>query len=321
MHLALPVLMAVLAQNPPEGMSAHELLASNDSALLAWGAEMAARSGQDEYVPELRRLLAWSDDRVKEQALDALIRLKAKVPPEDLSSIPPALQAQVIIVAIGNMNISMLASLLAENPRQDATWVALNEGLVQVEAAGTYWPKLLREWTIHVVIYVIDPGKTALLESQPKGGHCGDSVGQDRSGFPPRATYRLSINPELGDTVLLARPKPVYYRRASNPGGCDIQIDRNDYRGDFIVFGANVYPPAKTRYRYDITWTDDRSYTAGVDRLRKDLLADYQRVLDGLVKRRHIPPEDSALRPHIAVEITDQRSNKAHDLPATPPWE
>jgi hypothetical protein len=321
MHFALPVLMAFLAQNPPEGMSAHALLASNDSALLAWGAEMAARSGQGEYVPELRRLLAWSDDRVKEQALDALIRLKAKVPPEDLSSIPPALQAQVIILAIGNMNRSILASLLAENPEHDATWVALNEGLVQADAGGTYWPKLLREWTIHVVIYVIDPGKTPLLESQSVGGRCGDSFGQDRSGFPPRATYGLFINPELGDTVMLTRPKPVYYRRASNPSGCDIQIDRNDYRGDFIVFAANVYPPAKTHYRYDIAWADDQSYAAGVDRLRKDLLADYQRMLDGMVKRGHIPPEDSALRPHIVVGITDQRSNKAHDLPAAPPWE
>jgi hypothetical protein len=30
-------LMALLAQNPAEGMSVHELLASNDSAQLAWG--------------------------------------------------------------------------------------------------------------------------------------------------------------------------------------------------------------------------------------------------------------------------------------------
>jgi hypothetical protein len=313
--------MAFLAQNPPEGMSAHELLASNHSALLAWGAEMAARSGHKEYVPELRRLLAWGDDRVKEQALDALIRLKAKVTTEDLSPIPPPLRNQVIILAIRNMNSSMLTSLLAENPQHDAAWVALNEGLIQAEATGTYWQNLLREWTIHVMIYVVDPGRTPVLDSQTAGGRCGDSLGQQRSGFPPRATYGLFINPEPGDTVLLTRPKTVYYRRASNAAGCDIQIDRNDYRGDFIVFGANVYPSAKTHYRYDIAWTDDQSYTAGVDRLRKNVLADYRRVLDGMVKRGLIPSEDSALRPHILVGITDQRSNKAHYLPATPRWE
>ena len=130
--------MALLAQNPPEGMSVHDLLASNDSAQLAWGAEMAARSGRDEYVPELRRLLAWTDDRVKEQALDALIRLKAKVPPEELTPVPLVLRSQVIILGIGNRNRSILASLLAENPQHDATWVALNEGLVQAGAGRTY---------------------------------------------------------------------------------------------------------------------------------------------------------------------------------------
>lgn len=282
---------------------------------------MAARSGHDEYVPELRRLLAWSDDRVKEQALDALIRLKARVSAEDLSSMPPLLRTQVIILAMRTISSSMLMSLLAENPLHDATWVALNESLIQANAKGTYWQQLLREWSLHVMIYVVDPGKTPVLESQTKGAHCGDSFGELRSGFPPRATYGLFINPEPGDTVLLARPKPVYYRRASNPAGCDIQIDRNDYRGEFIAFGANVYLSEKTYYRYDIPWIGVQSYTAAVDRLRKNVLADYRRVLDGLVTHGLIPPEDAALRPHILVGITDQRSNKAHDLPATPPWE
>jgi hypothetical protein len=321
MLFALPVLIALLAQNPAEGMSVHELLASNDSAQLAWGAEMAARSGRDEYVPELRRLLGWTDDRVKEQALDALIRLKAKVPPEELTQLPPALRDQVIILAIGNRNRGILASLLAENPQHDATWVTLNEGLVEAGAGPAYWSQVLREWTIHVMIYVVDPGKTPVIGPQTGGGYCGDSMGQDRSGFPSRATYGLYIDPRPGDTVLLSRPNPVYYRRASNPSGCDTPIDRNDYRGDFIAFSANAHPPVKTHYRYDIAWADDQSYAAGVDRLRRDLLADYQRMLDGMVKRRLIPPEDSVLRPHIVVGIEDQRSNKEHELPATPPWE
>ena len=313
--------MALLAQNPPAGMDVHELLASNDSAQLAWGAEMAARSGRGEYVPELRRLLASTDDRVREQALDALIRLKADVPPEELMQGPPVLRSQVIILAIWNRNRSVLASLLAENARHDPTWVALNEGLVQAGAGPAYWPELLGEWTIYVVIDVTDPGKAPVIEPGVGGGICGDSFAQDRPGFPPRATYGLFIDPQPGDTVLLSRPKPVYYRRAPSPSGCDIQIDRNDYRGDFIVYAAGVYPPVKTHYRYDIAWTDDQSYAAGVDRLRKDLLADYQRMLDGMVKRKLIPPDNSAPRPHIVVRIEDQRSNKPHDLLATPPWE
>lgn len=37
----------------------------------------------------MRLLLARADDRVKEQALDALIRLKAKLPPEELAQVAP----------------------------------------------------------------------------------------------------------------------------------------------------------------------------------------------------------------------------------------
>jgi hypothetical protein len=321
MQFALPVLIALLAQNPPGGMSVHELLASNDSAQLAWGAEMAARSGPEDYVPELRRLLAWTDDRVKEQALDALIRVKAKVPPEELTPLPPVFQSQVIILAIRNGNSGILASMLAEDPQHDATWVALNEGLIQHGGAPAYWSKLLREWTIHVVIYVVDPGKTPVLGPQAGSYFCGDGYHQDRPGFPPRAAYGLFIDPQLDDTALLTRPKPVFYRRHSSSSGCDTPIDRNEYRGDFIAFAANVYPPLQTHYRYDVAWADDQSYAAGVDRLRRDLLADYQRMLDGMVKRRLLPPEDSALRPHIVVGIEDQRSSKDHDLPASLPWE
>ena len=313
--------MILLAQNSPEGRSVHELLASNDPAQLAWGAEMAARSERDEYVPELRQLLVWTDDRVKEQALDALIRLKAKVPAEELMPVPPLLRNQVIILAVRNRNFSILASLLAENPKHDATWVALNEGLVEGGAGPTYWQQLLSQWTIHVVIYVIDPGNTPVIEPKSGGGMCGDSLRQDRSGFPPRATYSLFISPQPGDMALITRPNPVYYRRASSSSGCDTLIDRNEYRGDFITFAANVYPPVKTHYQYEITWVDDRSYSAGIGRLRSDLLTDYQRMLEGMVMRRNIPPEDSALRPHVVLRIEDQRSNKPQDLPATPPWE
>jgi hypothetical protein len=321
MQFALPILMALLAQNPPEGMSAHQLLASNDSAQLAWGAELAARSGSEDYVPELRRLLAWTDDRVKEQALDALIRLQAKVPPRELSPLPPEFRDQVIILAVKNENNGILASLLAENSGHDATWVALNEGLIQRGGPPAYWSKVLREWTIHVEIYVVDPGNTPLIGTKGGAGFCGDSFPQNRPGFPPRVTYGLFIHPQPGDVALITRPNPVYYRRSSIPAGCDTPIDRNDYLGDFIAFAANANPPVKTHYRHDLAWSDDQSYIAGIDRLRRDLLANYQRMLDAMLKRRLIPPEDSSMRPRIVVGIEDQRSNKEHALPSTPLWE
>src|ERR1700680_2665488 len=131
MRLAFALFTWLLAQNPPDGMGVRDLLASNDSAQLAWGAEGAARSGRDEYVPDLRRLLASTDDRVKEQALDALIRLKAKVPPEELRPLATRFTDAVVILATENQHQELMLSILKDSPRSDGTWVALNESLLK----------------------------------------------------------------------------------------------------------------------------------------------------------------------------------------------
>jgi hypothetical protein len=323
MRLALLIaLMAdsLWAQAPPDGQSVRELLASNDPARLAWGAELAARSGREEFVPDLLPLLHWTDERVQEQALDALIRLKAKVPAAAFTPLPQFTD-QVIILAAANGHRDILLSLLNENPLNDATWVALNESLLRIGGGRIYWPALLRDWTIHVVIYVTDPGRVAVLPPQQGGGQCGSSIAQDRPGFPPRAAYGLFLDPKPGDTVLSSNPRPVYYRRQSGPSGCDVRIDRDDYRADSLAWVAHETTPLKGHLRFDIAWPTDDAYAAEVDRLRKQTIAGFQEILDSMVKRRMLPPEDAVLRPHIVLGIEDQRSNKPHDLPATPPWE
>jgi hypothetical protein len=311
---------ALAAQGPPEG-SVRDLLASNDPARLAWGAELAARNESQEFIPDIRRLLYSTDDRVKEHALDALIRLKAKVPPEELTPLRPEFKVQVIILAAANRQRNILSSMLNAGEPNDATWVALNESLMQIGGGREYWPALLREWTIHVVIYVTDPGRTPVLGPRTGGGACGDSISDPRAGFPTRATYALFLDAQPGDTVLAAKPHPVFYRRRPNSSGCDTRIDRDDYRGDFVSSLVYLETPLKGHLRYDIAWPNDEAYLAEMNRLRSTTLAGFQQVLDWLLKRRLIPPEDVALRPHIVVGIEDQRSNKLHDLPATPPWE
>jgi len=76
--LILTLTGGLFAQAPAEGQSARDRFASNDPAQLAWAAELAARNQIQESIPEIRRMLGWPDDRVKEHALDALIRLKGE---------------------------------------------------------------------------------------------------------------------------------------------------------------------------------------------------------------------------------------------------
>jgi hypothetical protein len=63
------------------------------------------------------------------------------------------------------------------------------------------------------------------------------------------------------------------------------------------------------------------AYAAEIDRLRAKTLAGFQKILEWMLKRRLIPPEDAMLKPHIVVVVEDQRLNKARDLPPTAPWE
>jgi hypothetical protein len=305
--------------NAVEAGTVRELLASNDPVRLAWGAELAGKYGLREFVPELLPLLYWTDERIEEHALDALIRLKAKVPPEELTPLLPRFTPAVVILAMANGQRDLLLSMLREDQPHGPTWVALNEELIKI-GGREYWTALLREWTIHVSIYVTDPGKSVMFQPGTGGGFAGDSLPQNRPGFPPRAAYSLTMSPRLGDMVLVEAPHPVYYRRQVNPSSGDVMFDRDDYRGDFVV---SVLPttPVKGHMRFDVAWQSDQDYCDDVRKLREQTLAEYREIVDRLIKRRLLPGEDTALKPRIELRIEDQRTNKAHDLPPTPPWE
>ena len=319
--LILATARVLTAQVPPDGQGAHELLTSTDPARQAWGAELAARAGGQEFVADLVALLHSTDERVQEQALDALIRLKAKVKPEELTRLLPRFMDAAVILAIENKQRDLLLLLLREEQPFDPWWVALNEALTAGGGGAKYWAAVLREWKIHVVIYVIDPSRTAVILPQPVQYWCGDSIAQNRTGFPARAAYTLSLSQQPEDTVLIASPHAVYIRRRSSLSGCGAPIDHDDYRGDFVASVMPETPKILGHMKSEIVWTDDAAYVADVAKLREKTLAGVQAILDWMVKSKLLSPEDAALRPEIVVRIEDQRSNKARDLPPVPPWE
>ncbi len=319
--LILALGASLFAQVPPGGMAARELLASNDPAKLAWGAEYAARSGQAEFVPQLLPLLNSEDERVQEHALDALIRLKAKVPPEELQPLLSRFEEAAIVLGTANRQRDFLLSMLRENRPYDAAWVALNEALIEIGGEREYWAAVLREWTISVAIYIVDPGRRALRNDRGITHFCGDGLGEIRPGFPPRVVYSLTLLPKAGDTLLDSGPHAVYYRRHSSTSMCGTRIDRDDYRGDFVASVVRETEPVAGHMTFDVVWQSDAGYAAEVERLRNQTLAGVQEIVDWMMDRHLLSPEDAAMKPHIALGIEDQRTNKAHDLPATRPWE
>jgi hypothetical protein len=72
---------------------------------------LAARYQRPETISDLLNLLAWADDRVTEHAIDALIRLRAKVPSEALRQIARG-PAPAIVLAVFNHNVAFLQELL-----------------------------------------------------------------------------------------------------------------------------------------------------------------------------------------------------------------
>jgi hypothetical protein len=319
--LRLCWLILLVAQAPPDGQSAHDLLKSSDPARQAWGAELAARSGGQEAVPDLVALLHSTDERVQEQALDALIRLKVKVQPEELTRLLPRFMDAAVILAIENKQRDLLLLLLREEQPFDPWWVALNEALAAGGGGAEYWTAVLREWKIHMVIYVIEPGHAAVVLPQPVQYWCGDSIAQNRTGFPARAVYTLALSQQPEDTLLIASPHAVHVRRRSSLSGCGAPIDRDDYRGDIIASAMHETAPIKGHIKFDVVWRDDAAYVTDVAKLREKTLGGLKAILDWMVKSQSLSAQDAALRPRIVVAIEDQRSSKPRDLPPIPPWE
>jgi hypothetical protein len=291
-------------------LDVRELLASSEPASLAWGAELAARNQATEFVPQLIGLLHSTDERVREHALDALIRLKARVPEEELRGLLPRFSSSVILLAVNGGQKSLLLSMLRGNSGYDPNWVALNEALL---AGGglDYWNQLLREWTIHVVVHVVQPRHTAKVE-RLGSGWCGDSVRRDLPDFPERASYDLVLSPEPGDTILFSAPYRVYIRRSPVPHGCGVPIDRDEYRAAFVKSAVHETFSIEGKMRFEIDWTGAQAYLAETKRLRAKVRAGVQDITEQL---------GTTVRPRIEVTVQDQRADKSHALPPTPPWE
>ncbi len=320
---------SLLAQIPPVGQTAKQLLASKDPADMAWGAALAAGSGGAELVPDLIKLLHSGDERVEEQALDALIRLKAQVPPAELTVLLPRFMDAAVILAIQNNQRDLLLFLLREEQPFDPWWVALNEALAR-DGGAEYWAALLREWVVHAAIYVVDPGQNPSIQPEPIQYWCGDSTAQNRTGFPARALYSLSLSASVpasgqaADPVLIATPHTVYIQRRASISGCRAPIDRDNYRGDFVASAMRRPTPDPARIagrmKFEIAWSSDPAYIAEAAKLREKTLGGLREIVDWMVKSKLLSAEDAKLRIQIVLMIDDQRPYKPRDLPPIPLW-
>jgi hypothetical protein len=251
-------------------------------------------------------LLHSTDERVQEHALDALIRLKAKVPEEELRGLPKSYRDQVILLAIANGYRDVLLSILRQGAPNDAMWVALNEGILSLGASRDYWEALLGDWTICVWVYVTD--SPASVNPERHGSVvCGDGPTRVRPGFPPRPLYGFSLT--SGGVPLISKPYEVYVSRGENLSGCFSRINRSDYQAAFVRSAVRETYPIGTHPQFEAVWDGDEAYLKHMEEWRAEVAGEVHEIVDRL---------GTTARPHVQVFIQDQRADKSHPLPPTP---
>jgi len=289
------------------------LFASADPGRRAWGAYLAGNYQQTRFVPQLRRLLTAADPDVRRQALDALIRLDADVPANELLPLWPAHRAPVLILlarAPGQNRVA-LRSLLNEEII-GTEWVAVHNLLVSIKAPGLAM-ELLSHMTVRVTVLVCDAGGRCGSYGAGGGGgvsNCG-GVGY-RPGFPPLYHYTLTSTPARGDRLLAPGRHPIHYRRRRNPSHNGGIVDRERYRLEYLAQLLDTQPeklPLRRSSIRSIDWPGADRYPAAIEAVREEMAAQFAALVQMLHARGLATPhETDGLRPRIDLNIIDTRA-------------
>jgi hypothetical protein len=259
------------------------LLKSGDLREQALGAHLTAEYKRLEFVPELLSLLTllptdrrqWQPGMAAQYdldqvVLDALIQMKAKVPPDKIIPFFEQYSDALIVLFSEHRkeNSRTLLSILSkvEHPTY---WLAICNLLAEVRAPG-FAAQLLRDLQIQVRVCVRDDDLETGFVEDDLGGACADGWIGLSEGFPPTGIYELQMHPDQ-DTVLLCNgPVPIFYRRSIvapgrqiGVGDCLSDMNKNRYRGEYLALLLGV-PMDSMELRYQRThyvrWNGTEKY-------------------------------------------------------------
>lgn len=197
------------------------LLQSSNPREQAWGAWIAGRDVMRDMIPPLQKLIAsrlgtttFPDMYVMDIALDALIQLRATVPPEAAMWVYDRRQPQALILLsmAGPAGDGALLRIAASE--QGLPWYVAANVLLSRKTSGL--GALLLDG-LQITVVASESGNTG----RAVGGSSmvGDGVSGPTPGFPPIAHYRLTTGSRPGSVVVSNGPRAVYYERTvSQPG-------------------------------------------------------------------------------------------------------
>lgn len=322
-HLCVAVCAATLlllgAAAAVAGRVASQASAStqgDDLRVQAWRVWIAGRDHDESAQPMLEAIVAERIDGepwhpLVDYGLDALIQLRAALPPDLLARIVEERPVEGLILLSHVDDGSADGVLLRTLARaQSHEWFAAANMVVRRRPAGAV-AHLLAGLRIAVTITVSDTGRAG--SGSGFGGAIGCGMYSRQPGMPPWPSYGLTSDADAGDVVLALGPTPVYYQRWVSAAGV------GPSRGGLTIDG----PTAADRLRYVEAMTGrSAAFPDGVHhsvrrnptldtaalgaRLRRDLEHRYAAFVRDLVATGFVSPaEAAALALEVAVTVVD----------------
>ena len=304
--------------NKTDPASIVQLLSSTEPSQLAWGSYHAANSQQRSAIPAIIPLLRSSNALVQLAAIDALIRLDATVPDEDLAFFLLSNRAAPVIVLLASdpkTHGDFLLRLLghASNPE----WVAVNSILLTAPPPG-YTARLLREWTLQFNLNVWD--KPFRAEGCCCGWFTYPPFRSPSSGFPPIYQYVVEEGTPSGSFVIAAGVHPVAYARQESVPRSGPCVPKDAYRLDYLKVLARVGPDNTAGQLPDVSrgfqWIGAAKYEADSQALLTGIRSAVAFIRRALVERGLLTAEEASLGPTLKVQVIDHRTEHHDPLPA-----
>jgi len=320
----LPLLSIARAQDsatyPPEAVqkrTVQQLLASTEPGQQAWGAYLAANYQQVVSISAIIPLLRSHDVFVAAGAIDALIRLRADVPEEDLIAFADANPPSAVIVLAARepkKHSALLIHLLDRAAFSD--WVAVDRLLLAFSPPG-YAAWLWKGWRPRFEVRVGElPDVIGDLFCSRYGG----TEVERRAGFPPTYEYLIDGQFMPGDTLLVQGAPPLGYLRKERgprlkPCPVDYQGRRTEdlrlLAGAMRTNDALIVPRLTT-----FPWVDSAQYRADAEGLRKRIRSMVEAIRNGLITRGRLTGSEASVLPEIDVKEIDLRPDRTIALPA-----
>jgi hypothetical protein len=287
--------MAVMAlAQPAAGPPSRDiakLLKSKQPSDLAWGATLAAESGDKKYLPALIRLLdrklRTADDRkLPPYVLDALIRFDAEVPAKTIEPLAKDYFYSVVnlVRKHPDRHLSMLTRLFDQASDPYRRLAAAR--ILDRNPTASYVSAALRQKTIEATLWIADPSPAGMMRE------FGLSTGNFAELFGPMC---CAVVNRTGKFPVL--PESSY-------------CDRPAYSAFSTLWELpNVPLPSKQIQALS---------PEQISEAMKTLQSDVERYVDQLrasfIQRGLLSPNDP-VRPRIEVKVSDQRTVKLPEIP------